>query len=100
MRAINATVFPSTGSGVWNLDARSGELDRSYIKRNERRLQRRALRAELSSVVVSEMLAEPVLRLVRTDEPLQEKQFTIRLIKVVRKRAFQRPVAEMMPIAA
>jgi hypothetical protein len=100
MRAINATVFPSTGSGAWNLSARSGELDRSYIKRNERRLQRRALRAELPSVVVSEMLAEPVLRLVRTDEPLQEKQFTIRLIKVVRKRAFQRPVAEMMPIAA
>jgi hypothetical protein len=99
MRAINATVFPSTGSGVWNLSARSGELDRSYIKRNERRMQRRALRAELPSIV-SDMLAEPRLRLVRYDEPVQEKQFPIRLIKVVRKRQFQRPVAELMPIAA
>jgi hypothetical protein len=99
MRAINATVFPGTGWGVWNLDARSGELDRSYIKRGERRKQRRALRAELPSIV-SAMLTEPRLRLVRNDEPVQEKQYTVRLIKVVRKRAFQRPVAELMPIAA
>ena len=98
MRAINATVVPSTGA-VWNLDARSGELDRSFIKRTERRKQRRALRAELPSLV-SMGLAEPRLRLAHNQDEPSVKSYPLRLITVVRKRAFQRPVSEQMLIAA
>ena len=99
MRAINATVFPNTAGEVWNLSARSGQLDRSAIKRRDRRLQRHALRAELTSLV-SMGLTEPRLRLTHNQDEPPVKPYPLRLITVVRKRAFQRPVSEQMLIAA
>lgn len=101
MRAINATVFSNPAGEIWNLSARSGELDRSAIKRRDRRLQRHALRAELTSLVEA-ALTEPHLPAVREEvEPVQVvKQNVIRLITVVRKRPFRRPVEEQMAIAA
>lgn len=59
MRAINANTVPSNDVTCY-LDERSGwsKMDRSYIKRNDRRKQRHALRAELPSVVLSNLEAE------------------------------------------
>jgi hypothetical protein len=105
MRAINATVFANPAGELWNLSARSGELDRSAIKRRDRRLQRHALRAELASLV-EVALTEPRLRIVQEEvEPVPQvnivkKNNVLRLITVVRKRPFCRPVEVQMAIAA
>jgi aspartate aminotransferase-like enzyme len=115
MRAINATVVGSSWEAT-DLCVRSSYLSRrSEIKRTERRKQRRALQAELSTIVAEGLEhVEQAERENRTyvrlltgvekasfAEPLTIVRPAIeRVITVIRKRAFSRPVAEQMLIAA
>jgi len=120
MKAINAIVAPATEFSHMLEDRRFfPNLKSSTIKRENRRKQRRALRADLPSAIAIGMeegvLAVrsrvPVPALLPTSaiaqvppefllptEEFQPKSFMT--VKVVRKRAFHRTVVEHLQVAA
>lgn len=119
MKAINAIVAPATEFSHMLQDRRFfPNLKASAIKRDNRRKQRRALRADLPSAIAIGM-AEGVLE-VRSHTPmpahpksaiaqlppeflLPTEEFepkSFMTVKVVRKRAFHRTVVEHLQVAA
>lgn len=120
MKAINAIVAPATEFSHMLKDRRFfPNLRASALKRDDRRKQRRALRADLPSAIAAGMeegvlavrprvpmpallptsaIAQVPPEFLLSPEEFKSKRFMT--VKIVRKRAFHRTVVEHLQVAA